>query len=58
MTDKTDLPLGFGMALAQHPDAMQRFANMSEAQKSEVLSQVHNIKSKQEMQTFVATLTN
>lgn len=54
--DKNDLPLGFGMALAQHPETMQRFANMSDAQKSEVISELHNIKSKEEMQAYVATL--
>lgn len=26
-----DLPLGFGMALAQHPHAMDRFAHMTNA---------------------------
>jgi hypothetical protein len=28
----TDLPLGFGMALAQHPDAMNKFADMSDSE--------------------------
>lgn len=56
MAAVNDLPLGFGMTLAQHPEAMQRFANMSEAQKTEVLSKIHNIQSKEEMQAFVAKL--
>lgn len=56
MAAVNDLPLGFGMALAQHPEAMQRFANMSETQKTEVLSKIHNIQSKEEMQAFVAKL--
>lgn len=47
-----DLPLGFGMALAQQPEAMKKFANMSDSQKSEI----HNINSKDEMQSFVAKL--
>lgn len=53
-----DLPLGFGMALAQHPDAMQKFANMSDSQKSEILTEIHNIDSKEEMQSFVAKLAH
>ncbi|MCH5298050.1 MAG: hypothetical protein J1E85_10345 [Ruminococcus sp.] len=53
-----DLPLGFGMALAQQPKAMQKFANMSDSQKSEILSQTHNIKSKQEMRSFVSQLAH
>ena len=56
MDNLNELPLGFGMALAQHPKAMERFANMSESEKEEVLSQLHSIKSKQEMQSFVADL--
>lgn len=54
----TDLPLGFGMALAQHPDAMKKFADMSDSQQAEVLSQIHNINSKEEMQQFVSNLTH
>lgn len=51
-----DLPLGFGMALAQHPRAMQKFANMSDSEKSKILSEIHNIKSKAEMKSFVSKL--
>ncbi len=56
MTNR-DLPLGFGMALAQHPDAMKRFSDMSESEQAEILSQVHNVSSKKEMQQFVSKLT-
>lgn len=51
-----DLPLGFGMALAQNTEAMQKFSNMSDSQKSEILSQIHSINSKQEMRSFVSKL--
>jgi hypothetical protein len=52
----TDLPLGFGMALAQHPDAMKKFADMSDSEQAQILSQIHNINSKEEMQQFVSNL--
>lgn len=52
-----DLPLGFGMALAQYPQAMDRFAHMTDREQEQVLSQIHNINSKKEMQSFVARLT-
>lgn len=52
-----DLPLGFGMALAQHPQAMYRFAHMTNKEQEQILSQIHNINSKEEMQSFVARLT-
>lgn len=56
MTDRKDLPLGFSMALAQQPEAMQKFSNMNESQKAEILSEIHNINSKSEMKAFVANL--
>lgn len=52
-----DLPLGFGMALAQHPQAMDRFAHMTNSEQEQILAQIHNINSKEEMQNFVARLT-
>lgn len=56
MINKSELPLGFGMALAQHPESMKKFSNMSDAQQKEVISKVHSIQSKQEMQSFVSSL--
>ena len=51
-----DLPLGFGMALAQQPDAMKNFSNMTEDEQNRILSEIHNIDSKQEKQSFVSRL--
>lgn len=51
-----DLPLGFGMALAQQPQAMQKFSNMTDSEKLKILSEIHNINSKEEMQSFVSKL--
>lgn len=51
-----DLPLGFGMALGQHPGAMERFAALSVAEKKQVVAQAHQIQSKGEMQNFVQSL--
>ena len=53
-----DLPLGFGMALAQQPDAMKKFSNMTEDEQNRILSKIHNIDSKQEMQSFVSRLAD
>jgi len=53
---KGDIPLGFGMALAQNLDAMKHFANLSDVQKQAVISGTHNIKSKEEMQMYVDNL--
>ena len=48
-----DLPLGFGMALAQHPEAMARFAALSEAGQQALIDGTHAVRSTQEMQAYV-----
>lgn len=52
-----ELPLGLGMALAQHPDAMARFTAMSEAEQYAILQAAHNVHSKKEMQNLVSQLS-
>ncbi len=51
-----ELPLGFGMALAQHKGAMERFASMTQEEQQEILQQTHSIRSRREMQQLVARL--
>ena len=51
-----ELPLGFGMALAQNEAAMQRFEALPEAEKQAVLQQAHAVDSKREMQQLVARI--
>lgn len=51
-----ELPLGFGMALAQNEAAMQKFESMTESEKRDVIRQAHNVNSKNEMRQLVAGL--
>ena len=51
--DKNDLPLGFGFALAQNPEAMRAFTNMPEEKRSQILQRAHSVSSKSEMQSLV-----
>ena len=51
--DRNDLPLGFGFALAQNPDAMQRFSNLPEREQRALLQKAHTVSSKDEMQRLV-----
>ena len=51
-----DLPLGFGMALAQHPEAMARFSALSEEEQKAIIDGTHAVRSKQEMQAYVESL--
>lgn len=56
--DFSEVPIGFGMALAQNEAAMVRYAHLEEDKKQEILSQAHNIHSEQEMYALVASLAN
>lgn len=49
----SDLPMGFGMALAQNVSAMERFSSLSPDQQRDIIDQTHRITSKTEMQSFV-----
>lgn len=55
---KSEIPVGFAMALAMNPEAMQKFSLMSEAQKQKVITGIHTIGSKEEMQQYVNFLVN
>lgn len=55
---KLDLPLGFGMALAQNEKAMEYFAALPKAKQQEILEHTHEVRSNREMHDFVANLAN
>ena len=54
----SEVPIGFGMHLAQNLDAMTYFANLDEQRKQEVVDQTRNISSKEEMHQFVSSLAS
>lgn len=51
-----EMPIGFGMALAMNPEAMQKFASLPESKKQEIISGTHSVSSKAEMQQYVEKL--
>lgn len=53
-----DLPMGFGMALAQNPEAMNRFAMLSPEEQHQLINGTHAVRSKQEMQAYVNKIGN
>lgn len=55
---RDEMPVGFSMALAQNPDAMQKFAMLSEDKKRQIIAWTHSVKSKQEMHEYVNNLNN
>lgn len=52
--DSGSVPIGFGLALAMNQPAMEAYSKMTEAQKQAILTQAHQARSKQEMQSIVA----
>lgn len=51
-----DMPLGFGMALAQDVEAMKQFSKLSVNKQKEIISKTRNVNSRQEMQAYVQQL--
>ena len=56
--DFYQVPIGFGMALAQNEGAMLRYARLTEPQKQDILGKAHNVRSEQEMHALVESLSN
>lgn len=52
------VPIGFGMALAMNPIAMNAYSAMTDAQKQAVLDRAHNARSEREMHALVDSLTD
>ncbi len=51
--DRNEIPIGFGFALAQDPEAMKKFANLPENKQTEILQKARRASSKSEMQSIV-----
>ena len=54
--DYYQVPIGFGMALARNPRALNTYSAMTEQQKREILNQAHNARSEQDMNRIVSGL--
>lgn len=55
---KDEMPVGFAMALAMNPEAMQKFGTLSEEQKQQIIAGTHAVKSRDEMRHYVDFLVN
>lgn len=51
-----DMPLGFSMSLAQNTEALRAFGALSASTQQAVIRRARQLKSKAEMDEFVATL--
>jgi hypothetical protein len=52
-----EVPVGFGLALAQNEDAMNAFAMMTKEQKQEIWAKARNARSKAEMHQIVNSIS-
>ncbi len=51
--ENNELPLGLGMALAQDPEALEKFAALPDSRKQEIINGTHSVTSKGEMRRYV-----
>lgn len=56
MMDYYQVPIGFGMALAMNPPALNAYSAMSQQAQQEILRKAHNARSEQEMHRLVNSL--
>lgn len=56
--DFAQVPVGFGMALAQNEAAMAAYGAMDKAQKQMILEKARHARSEAQMQQIVDTLAN
>ncbi|MCM1542704.1 MAG: hypothetical protein NC121_15775 [Blautia sp.] len=54
----TDIPLGFGFALATNEDAMKSYASLSETEREHLIMRCKDAKSRDEMQKIVDSLVS
>ena len=52
------IPIGFGLALAANAAAMNRYAQLSDSEKQQILDKAHHARSEKEMYALVASLAN
>ncbi len=55
-TDPPEVPIGLGIALCKNPEAMKKYAFLSQEQKLDVISRSHGVDSRDEMDAFVEAL--
>ncbi|WP_143321564.1 hypothetical protein [Clostridium sp. HBUAS56010] len=56
MIDNNELPIGFTMELAQHSNILNRFSNLSDAQRNSIIEGARTIESRQEMRNYVQSM--
>ncbi|MGN0612836.1 MAG: hypothetical protein ACI4JB_02970 [Porcipelethomonas sp.] len=56
--EQDKIPMGFGMALAMNPEAMEKFALLPEKKKQAIINGTHAVSSRSEMRQYVENIKN
>ena len=56
MIRNEDMPMGFTMALAQHTEALEHFAKLSDEERQRVIDRAKQMNSKAEMRNYVENI--
>ncbi len=56
MIDNQELPIGFTMELAQHSDILNKFSQLSEAERTRIIEGARNVSSREEMRSYVENM--
>lgn len=56
MIDNSELPIGFTMELAQHSDILNRFAQLPDSEKNQIVDGARQIDSRNEMRNYVENM--
>lgn len=56
MENQKDMPMGFVFQLSMNEQAMEKFASMTEEEKSQVLEAARNVTSKAQMRGIISDL--
>jgi hypothetical protein len=56
--ERSEMPVGFAMALAMNPEAMEKFALLDEDKKHEIIEGTHSVRSRDEMHRYVSGLVS
>lgn len=54
--DFSEVPIGFGMALAENETAVNAYAMMTKEQKQAYLNRAHHARSEQEMEQIISDI--
>ena len=56
MINNQELPIGFTMELAQHPDILNEFASLTKPEQQSLIDGARNVASREEMRAYVENM--